>query len=259
MTTVSIGLRLCEVKFALGHRSKANELIEDMLYNLRDVHGPLHPLTIQCENLRARFFNRQGQHNYALDIHRNLLEEALRRQGHDHYSADSGIGFTSYDLNSVMLEQTRYLKAAYEFNGGWDQHGADHYLQVLEQAYGVGSQNHHQGHHHWNEVGKPSTWEPTCRFKKTEHGAIDIESIDDPVSSGFWMPPTEWTIVDSQEETGMFNDFSDGDDAWHHEETFTEEEWANETGTQEFGESRELVLHERSSRANYLQVVENGL
>lgn len=251
-TTVSIGLRLCEVKFALGDRTKANELIEDMLYNLRDVHGPLHPLTLQCENLRARFFNRQGQHHCALDIHRNLLEEALRRQVHDHHS-DSGIGSTPYDLTSIMLEQTRYLKAAYEFNGGWDHHGADHYLPILERIFRFGSQSHRQP---WNELGKPSAWEPVCRFKKGDLDALDIESAESAGSSGFWKPPTEWTIVEAQGETEMFDDFSDDDNAWHHEERFSQQ-WAPESETRTFGESKELVLHEKSGRSEYFQMDES--
>jgi hypothetical protein len=73
--TVATGRRLCEVKFAAGHQTSALVLLESICYNLRNVYGPLHRLTVECETLRACFHNTCGNHKAAKDIHVHLLEE----------------------------------------------------------------------------------------------------------------------------------------------------------------------------------------
>ena len=70
---MSIGRRLCEVKFAAGHHDSVILLLEDVCYNLRDVLGSLHPATVESERLRARLYTQCGKHADAMDVHAYLL------------------------------------------------------------------------------------------------------------------------------------------------------------------------------------------
>ncbi|PYI03930.1 hypothetical protein BO78DRAFT_388888 [Aspergillus sclerotiicarbonarius CBS 121057] len=200
-TTVSIGLRLCEAKFARGRTSEAHELIGDMLYNLHDVYDEFdhfHPLIIRCENLRASFHNRQGQHSLALEVHHDLLTQAVGRH-HSHRSEDALLASAaSESWGDIMLEQARSLKATYELNAGWDLHGAEYYMGTLEEAFELGSSS--AGREHWHSLGRPSTWQPVCPIPKATRGQFDITGLTGEDVVALWVAPRNWTIPEDEAE-----------------------------------------------------------
>ncbi|KAF4448942.1 hypothetical protein F53441_7711 [Fusarium austroafricanum] len=135
--TVATGRRLCEVKFAAGHKEAAMTLIESICYNLRDVYGPLHKLTIDCETLRASFHNTCGNHRAARDIHVHLLEQIG--------SMDSDAMADRDDLVELVMDQAKRLKFAHHHHrskGGDDDKDESFYATILRNA-----QNSVHGHH----------------------------------------------------------------------------------------------------------------
>ncbi|KAF9773543.1 hypothetical protein IL306_008630 [Fusarium sp. DS 682] len=136
--TVATGRRLCEVKFAAGHQSSAMSLIESICYNLRDVYGPLHHLTVDCETLRASFHNTCGNHRAARDIHVHLLEQIG--------SMDSDAISGREDLAELVMDQAKRLKWAHHNHqskvGGDDDKDESFYMSILRNA-----QSSVGGHH----------------------------------------------------------------------------------------------------------------
>ncbi|KAI9166290.1 Cytochrome P450 monooxygenase iccF [Paramyrothecium foliicola] len=124
--TVATGRRLCEVKFAAGHQTSAVTLLESICYNLRDVYGSLHRLTVECETLLASFHNTCGNHKAAKDIHVHLLEQIgkidRKNPMHDHSH-----------ITQVVLDQTKRLKWACHQKGDSDQEES-FYKSLLHKA-----------------------------------------------------------------------------------------------------------------------------
>ena len=124
--TVATGRRLCEVKFAAGHRNNALTLVESICYNLRDVYGPLHHLTVECETLRASFHNTCGNHRAARDIHVHLLEQIGQMDQdnsmHDHEH-----------LSGVVMDQAKRLKWVFQQKGEDDKEES-FYKSLLNKA-----------------------------------------------------------------------------------------------------------------------------
>jgi hypothetical protein len=127
---VAAGRRLCEVKFAEGHHSAAMSLIESICYNHRDVYGPLHHLTVDCETLRASFHNTCGNHRAARDIHVHLLEQIG--------SMDSETMPGREDLAELVMDQAKRLRWAHHNNrskvGGEDDKDESFYMSILGNA-----------------------------------------------------------------------------------------------------------------------------
>ncbi|KAI1291442.1 hypothetical protein F5Y03DRAFT_403281 [Xylaria venustula] len=124
-TTVATGRRLCEVKFAAGHHASAITLIESICYNLRDVYGDLHQLTVECETLRASFHNTCGNHSAARDIHAHLLEQIAGM------NSEAAIG--RQDLVDLTMDQAKRLKWAYH-QRGQDDDEQEFYSRILRNA-----------------------------------------------------------------------------------------------------------------------------
>ena len=90
-TIITLGRRLVDVRFFHGHTDSAIDLAEDILYNLRQVYGPLHRSAIEMMNLLSSIYMSKGDRAAALAVHD---------------SADSGvtnIGFV--DEESVVREE----------------------------------------------------------------------------------------------------------------------------------------------------------
>ncbi|KAM0491000.1 hypothetical protein ACHAP8_010979 [Fusarium lateritium] len=135
--TVATGRRLCEVKFAAGHKEAAMTLVESVCYNLRDVYGPLHHLTIDCETLRASFHNTCGNHRAARDIHVHLLEQIG--------NMDREAIADREDLVDLVMDQAKRLKFAHHHHrnkGGEDEKDESFFMGILRNA-----QNSVHGHH----------------------------------------------------------------------------------------------------------------
>lgn len=136
--TVATGRRLCEVKFAAGHQAAAMSLVESICYNLRDVYGSLHYLTVDCETLRASFHNTCGNHRAARDIHVHLLEQIG--------SMDRDAISDREDLVELVMDQAKRLKFAHYHHkskaGGDNDKDESFYMSVLRNA-----QNSVHGHH----------------------------------------------------------------------------------------------------------------
>ncbi|KAH7320599.1 hypothetical protein B0I35DRAFT_197948 [Stachybotrys elegans] len=129
-TTVATGRRLCEVKFAAGHQTSALVLLESICYNLRDVYGSVHRLTVECETLRASFHNTCGNHRAARDIHVHLLEQVGKIDRNDSMHDQE-------HLSGLVDDQARRLKWAYHNhqNGDGDKEES-FYKSLLQKATG---------------------------------------------------------------------------------------------------------------------------
>ncbi|KAH8423600.1 uncharacterized protein LDX57_001360 [Aspergillus melleus] len=194
-TTISIGLRLCKVKFARQRSDEAQELVTDILYNLLDVYGEesLNPLIVQCKNLYASFLRAEGDYSNAFEVHWELLEKAVGAYSHSETPSRQDTdtqnwGATVPETKSdVMFEQLRFLKSTYELNGGWEGLGEEYYMPLLEAAYDLGARS--TAPERWKSVvQEPSTWVP----RQTE------ESIAENVL-GRPEQPDNWTIPETME------------------------------------------------------------
>ncbi|CAJ0552301.1 Ff.00g062800.m01.CDS01 [Fusarium sp. VM40] len=142
--TVATGRRLCEVKFAAGHQTSALILLESICYNLRDVYGSVHRLTVECETLRASFHNTCGNHRAARDIHVHLLEQVGQLDRNDSMHDQE-------HLSGLVHDQARRLKWAYEnHQTGDDEKEESFYRSLLSKA--SGSVGGYDGHSHY-ELG----------------------------------------------------------------------------------------------------------
>ncbi|KAF4955421.1 hypothetical protein FSARC_11853 [Fusarium sarcochroum] len=136
--TVATGRRLCEVKFAAGHQAAAMNLVGSICYNLRDVYGPLHHLTVDCETLRASFHNTCGNHKAARDIHVHLLEQIGSMKGE--------VTSDREDLVDLVMDQAKRLKWAHHNHrskvGGEDEKDESFYTSILMKAQNSINGNH---------------------------------------------------------------------------------------------------------------------
>ena len=64
-----LGRRLVDVRFFHGHVDSAIDLAEDILYNLRQVYGPLHPSAVQMMNLLSSMYMSKGDRAAAMAVH----------------------------------------------------------------------------------------------------------------------------------------------------------------------------------------------
>ncbi|KAH7187179.1 hypothetical protein DER44DRAFT_857603 [Fusarium oxysporum] len=106
-------------------------LVESICYNLREVYGPIHHLTVECETLRASVHNTCGNHRAARDIHVHLLE----RIGNMNSEAVSGCE----DLVDFVMGEAKRLKSMV---GDEDDKDESFYMPILMNA-----QNSITGHH----------------------------------------------------------------------------------------------------------------
>ncbi|RGP81428.1 hypothetical protein FLONG3_573 [Fusarium longipes] len=166
--TVATGRRLCEVKFAAGHQAAAMSLVESICYNLRDVYGPLHHLTVDCETLRASFHNTCGNHRAARDIHVHLLEQIG--------NMDSDAISEREDLAELVMDQAKRLKFAHHHHrskdGGEDDKDESFYASILRNA-----QNSVHGRH---------------RIESNEFG--DAMTLDGERIETKWKHPENWSL-----------------------------------------------------------------
>ncbi|QUC19152.1 uncharacterized protein UV8b_03393 [Ustilaginoidea virens] len=165
--TVATGRRLCEVKFAAGHQAAAIALIESICYNLRDVYGALHKLTVECETLRASFHNTCGNHRAARDIHVHLLEEIAGMKS----DAVSG----REDLMELAMDQARRLKWACHQKGGEDDKEDSFYLSLLSSAEKSLGHSSHKGSVELRDVMVNGGEKRETKWKMPEDWALPIK------------------------------------------------------------------------------------
>ncbi|KAL2214433.1 hypothetical protein CC79DRAFT_1328345 [Sarocladium strictum] len=166
--TVATGRRLCEVKFAAGHQTSALVLLESICYNLRDVYGSLHRLTVDCETLRASFHNTCGDHQAARDIHVHLLEQ-IGNMDRDDSMLDQE------HLHGVASDQAKRLKWVYHnHHEGEDERGEAFYESLLHKA-----SNHLEGGH------------------ASSHDMADLRelaALSGEKRETKWKAPTDWSL-----------------------------------------------------------------
>ncbi|KAI8722552.1 hypothetical protein NCS52_00399200 [Fusarium sp. LHS14.1] len=165
-TTVATGRRLCEVKFAAGHQTSALVLLESICYNLRDVYGSLHRLTVECETLRASFHNTCGDHQAAKDIHVHLLEQIGKIDRNDSM-------LDQEHLHGVASDQAKRLKWAYHNH----QKDDDERDEVFYESLLHKTSDHLDGHNS-HDISDLS-----------EIAALGGEKIETK-----WKLPTDWSL-----------------------------------------------------------------
>lgn len=110
-TVVAIGRRLVEVRFAMGERSSALHLLEDICYNLRRVWGPLDKTTLEMEDLRAQMYTSLGQHARAMAVHEDILAHLTS----DELDLDL---VTDKEEAEISVKYLQQLRLAFLRNGG---------------------------------------------------------------------------------------------------------------------------------------------
>lgn len=108
---VAIGRRLVECRFAMGERSSALDLLEDICYNLRRVWGPLDKTTLEMEQLRSQMYTSLNQHTRAMGVHEDILAHLTS----DELDMDQ---VTSKEEAEIAVKQFTQLRLAYLRNGG---------------------------------------------------------------------------------------------------------------------------------------------
>ncbi|VUC25605.1 unnamed protein product [Clonostachys rosea] len=163
--TVATGRRLCEVKFAAGHQTSALVLLESICYNLRDVYGSLHRLTVECETLRAGFHNTCGNHRAARDIHVHLLEQVGKIDRNDCMHDQE-------HLNRLIHDQSKRLKWVYHNHD--DEKQESFYNSLLRKASGYLS-----GHdtHELGDITALSGEKRETKWKCPEDWSLPINEI----------------------------------------------------------------------------------
>lgn len=194
-STMSLGERLCEVKFALGERKEALDLLQDICYNIRDVYGPLHPLSVECDNLRARLLNTDGQHDHALSIHANVLQEALTQRD----SRPSGIiGGQDY-LGLILEEQPGLLNATLGLKGGWCDNERDRYAHIIDEVFSMGNSDLMDFHVPSEQARVVGCWVAPEEWTLNEENPTD-ETGDDLFGSN-----SDWCVESPLKESGSMN------------------------------------------------------
>ncbi|KAK2590981.1 hypothetical protein QQS21_011340 [Conoideocrella luteorostrata] len=165
-TTVATGRRLCEVKFAAGHQTSALLLLESICYNLRDVHGSVHRLTVDCETLRASFHNTCGNYGAARDIHIHLLEQ-INKIDRDDLTHDQE------HLSGVACDQAKRLKWAYHNHQNGDGEKEEEFYKSLLHKTG----NHLHGH-----------------SAHEQSGLSDMMALGGEKRETKWKVPEDWSL-----------------------------------------------------------------
>ncbi|KAF4495968.1 hypothetical protein FAGAP_7902 [Fusarium agapanthi] len=155
-STVATGRRLCEVKFAAGHQSSAMSLIESICYNLRDVYGSLHHLTVDS----------------ARDIHVHLLEQI----GNMDSDAISGRD----DLAELVTDQAKRLKWAHhshQSKAGEDDKDESFYLSIIRNAQSSVGGHHRIESASFGDAFKLDGEKMETRWKHPENWSLPVREV----------------------------------------------------------------------------------
>ena len=148
-----------------------------MCYNLRDVLGPLHPITVECERLRARLLSMCGNHTAAIDIHGHIL----------HHIASTDETVTQHPLSSneiaaIGLEEMRQLKQVYQRCGQWGSLGENFFSETHQTLVETVPSLDER----LKEIGTVSSWQATTDELDSE----DLKWASE-VSFGNWRVEVE--------------------------------------------------------------------
>ena len=156
-TNISIGRRLCEVKFALQHHTAALSLLEDICYNLRDVLGSLDPITLECERLWARLNTQCGNHKAAMDIHTHVLQ-SVTTLGKDR-------GLSRDEIAAVGVDELKNLRKLHWTCGGWGKVEQNKFTELSRELVDtVGGLDEEIG-----EIVDVSSWSSEASNKTLQH------------------------------------------------------------------------------------------
>lgn len=175
-TVVAIGRRLVECRFAMGERSSALELLEDICYNLRRVWGPLDKTTLEMEQLRSSMYTSLGQHTRAMAVH----EDILAHMTSDELDMDQ---VTSKEEGEIAVKQFTQLRLSYLRNGGkWPK---DKDQGVYDELYHIVA----------DQVKDQDAWK-NAKFEDVNKWSGAVKSFKDD-GSGVWkgVPDGHWEFM----------------------------------------------------------------
>lgn len=173
---VAIGRRLVECRFAMGERSAALDLLEDICYNLRRVWGPLDKTTLEMEQLRSQLYTSLGQHTRAMGVHEDILAHLTS----DELDMDQ---VTSKEEADIAVKHFKELRLSYLRNGGkWPK---DKDEGVYDDLY-----------HIVNEQLKDQDIWKHAKFEDVNKWHNHVKSFKDD-GSGVWhgVPEGQWEFM----------------------------------------------------------------
>ncbi|MCJ1313248.1 hypothetical protein MMC25_006925 [Agyrium rufum] len=134
-TTISIGRRLSKVKFALGKHTEALSIVGDICYNVSDMLGPTHHITLACDRLHAALNKRCGNHAAAIDVHTRVLRKITAYGGGGGGGEDhNGAGMSRDEIVAVSVRELRSLKTMY-MCGGWGNRDPASVVELSRQLF----------------------------------------------------------------------------------------------------------------------------
>ncbi|KAI9151227.1 hypothetical protein HJFPF1_08426 [Paramyrothecium foliicola] len=186
-TTVSIGKRLAEVHFACGEHETAFALLEDITYNLKDVYGVSHPMSLDCQRLLASMHEKLGHRKSAIDIRVNLLRGALW----DHEADGCGHGSVDKRTDSIgfYIEQLRSLRCGYASTDDHSWH-LEQNMDCLEDITAKVKlmMQDSDADHSYDDLLNLEVWKNLTDFE------VDEEVFDT------WSAPDDWAVDMDMEE-----------------------------------------------------------
>ena len=127
-----IGRRLVEVRFTHSKQSSAIALLEDIVYNLRRVWGPLDRSTLEMSTLLSSLYTASSRPQDAMAVHEQCLRDLIINDDLDEPLPK--------DAAKIATAHAELLKRAYQRNGGWRSgKEAGEYVELnrdLERKFG---------------------------------------------------------------------------------------------------------------------------
>ena len=125
-----LGRRLVDVRFFHGHTDSAIDLAEDILYNLRQVYGPLHPSAVQMMNLLSSIYMSKGDRAAAMAVHEGVDSGIANVGSHDNSNLAPLEDASQAD--KVMRSKIQDLLQYYQRNDG-HEHSEQQSTQLIDE------------------------------------------------------------------------------------------------------------------------------
>ncbi|KAI0126364.1 hypothetical protein BJ170DRAFT_402963 [Xylariales sp. AK1849] len=190
-TTIAIGKRLAEVHFACGEHAAAFTLLEDIAYNLKDVYGVNHPMSLHCQSLLASMHEKLGHRKPAIDTRFAMLRDALWGRD-DGELGEAHVGGQLDESVATYVQQLRSLRCGYAAVAAAEEAAEeDDVLQHLEQNREyleeiIGRVKRLtvicKAGHKTGDLLELDGWKGLNRFE------VDQETFD------VWCEPKDWTV-----------------------------------------------------------------
>jgi hypothetical protein len=212
-TTINIGTRLCEARFAAGNHAGAFSLLEDICYNVQDSFSSLDQLSIKCETLRAKMYSKAGRDSQALDVHTQLLRQILIHEelglgeGDDYFNmgSEGTGGGKALDYAAVSIQHARLLKLSVQRYGKQTFTDPSSKAELENLLRDIKSRFSSSDTDKWTDINPDALEDWASRDTHPPRAA----------EFGCWEKPSNWAFLhdgDNDEEAIRISGVSEGSD-----------------------------------------------